>query len=168
MNKTTSEADNNKKHTFNINKVICISLKSHNDQQLKAISEVYKLDFNALVTVKGTSPKIWVEAGGDYVIAFVNSVGDTTVNSIFCPITKREKDALLKITPIKTPKMPIATKAVDTKVDNTVEVSNVFIEDLIAEFDVVLDVDTILEKISATGMKSLTKAELDFLNSLSK
>jgi Trk K+ transport system NAD-binding subunit len=153
---------------FDINKVICISLKSHNDQQLKAISEVYKLDFNALVTVKGTSPKIWVEAGGDYVIAFVNSVGDTTVNSIFCPITKREKDALLKITPIKTPKMPKATKAVDTKVDNTVEVSNVFIEDLIAEFDVVLDVDTILEKISATGMKSLTKAELDFLNSLSK
>jgi len=153
---------------FDINKVICISLKSHNDQQLKAISEVYKLDFNALVTVKGTSAKIWVEAGGDYVIAFVNSVGDTTVNSIFCPITKKEKDALLKITPIKTPKMPKATKVVDTKVDNTVEVSNVFIEDLIAEFDVVLDVDTILEKISATGMKSLTKAELDFLNSLSK
>jgi hypothetical protein len=88
---------------FDINKVICISLKSHNDQQLKAISEVYKLDFNALVTVKGTSPKIWVEAGGDYVIAFVNSVGDTTVISIFCPITKREKDALLKISPIKTP-----------------------------------------------------------------
>ena len=153
---------------FDINKVICISLKSHNDQQLKAISEVYKLDFNALVTVKGTSAKIWVEAGGDYVIAFVNSVGDTTVNSIFCPITKKEKDALLKITPIKTPKMPKATKVVDTKVDNTVEVSNVFIEDLIAEFDLVLDVDTILEKISAAGMKSLTKAELDFLNSLSK
>jgi hypothetical protein len=64
--------------------------------------------------------------------------------------------------------MPKATRVVDTKVDNTVEVSNVFIEDLIAEFDVVLDVDTILEKISATGMKSLTKAELDFLNSLSK
>ena len=153
---------------FDINKVICISLKSHNDQQLKAISEVYKLDFNALITIKDCSSKIWVEAGGDYVIAFVNSVGDTTVNSIFCPITKKEKDALLKITPIKTPKMPKATKVVDTKVDNTVEVSNVFIEDLIAEFDVVLDVDTILEKISATGMKSLTKAELDFLNSFSK
>jgi hypothetical protein len=87
---------------------------------------------------------------------------------MFCPITKREKDTLLKITPIKTPKMPKATKVVDTKVDNTVEVSNVNIDDLIAEFDVVLDVDTILEKISATGMKSLTKAELDFLNDLSK
>jgi len=153
---------------FDINKVICISLKSHNDQQLKAISEVYKLDFNALLTIKDCSSKIWVEAGGDYVIAFVSSTGDTTVNTMFCPITKKEKDALLKITPIKTPKMPKATKVVDTKVDNTVEVSNVTIDDLIAEFDVVLDVDTILEKISATGMKSLTKSELDFLNDLSK
>ena len=114
--------------------------------------------------------ELWVEAGGEYVIAFSVKSGDGTpeISDKFCPITKREKDALLKITPIKTPKMPKATKAVDTKVDNTVEVSNVFIEDLIAEFDVVLDVDTILEKISATGMKSLTKAELDFLNSLSK
>jgi hypothetical protein len=152
---------------FDINKVICISLKSHNEQQLKAISEVYKLDFNALVTLKDCSSKIWVEAGGDYVIAFVNSTGDTTVNTMFCPITKKEKDALYKIQPIKTPKMPKATKVVDTKVDN-VEVSNVTIDDVIAEFDVVLDVDTILEKISATGMKSLTKAELDFLNDLSK
>jgi len=155
---------------FDINKVICISLKSHNDQQLKAISEVYKLDFNGLVASKEFSSKIWVESGGDYAIAFITIAGDgkAVVNSKYCPITKREKDALLKITPIKTPKMSKATKVVDTKVDNTVEVSNVFIEDLIAEFDVVLDVDTILEKISATGMKSLTKAELDFLNSLSK
>jgi hypothetical protein len=153
---------------FNINNVICISLKSHNEQQLKAISEVYKLDFDALLTIKDSSSKIWVEAGGDYVIAFVNSVGDTTVNTMFCPITKKEKDALLKVQPIKTPKMPKATRVVDTKVDNTVEISNVTIDDLIAEFDVVLDVDTILEKISATGMKSLTKSELDFLNDLSK
>jgi len=153
---------------FDINKVICISLKSHNEQQLKAISEVYKLDFNALVKIKKGSSKIWVEVGGDWVIAGCDI--DSTEPSIcerFCPITKKEKDALLKITPIKTPKMPKATK-VDTKVDNTVEVSNVFIEDLIAEFDVVLDVDTILEKISMFGIKSLNKKELDFLNSFSK
>jgi hypothetical protein len=156
---------------FDINKVICISLKSHNDQQLKAISEVYKLDFASLVELKDTASKIWAEINGDYVIAFVNKSdkdGQVVVSSKFCPITKKEKDALVKINPIKTPKMPKATKVIDTKVDNTVEVSNVTIDDLIAEFDVVLDVDTILEKISATGMKSLTKAELDFLNNLSK
>lgn len=151
---------------FDINKVICISLKSHNDQQLKAISEVYKLDFDGLVKIKESSSKIWVEVGGEYVIAFSVNSGDGTpeVSDKFCPITKREKDSLLKIQPIKTPKMPKSPRVVDVKVDNTVEVSNVFIEDLIADFDVVLDVDTILEKITNKGMKSLTKVELDFLN----
>ena len=154
---------------FNINKVICISLKSHNEQQLKAISEVYKLDFNTMVELKSDASKIWVEAGGDYLIAFTTTDSDTPqIATRFCPITKKEKDALYKIQPIKTPKMPKTTRVVETKVENNVEVSNVTIDDLIAEFDVVLDVDTILEKISATGMKSLTKAELDFLNSLSK
>lgn len=147
---------------FDINKVICISLKSHSDQQLKAISEVYKLDFKTMVEIKSNLSKIWVEAGGDYLIAFTTVDSDTPqIATRFCPITKKEKDALYKIQPIKTPKAP---RVVETKVDNTVEVSNVFIEDLIADFDVVLDVDTILEKITNKGMKSLTKVELDFLN----
>jgi len=148
---------------FDINKVICISLKSHNDQQLKAISEVYKLDFDTLVKVKSCSSKIWIEAGGDYAIAFItvdNNVPQVSEN--FCPITKKEKDALYKIQPIKTPKMPKVSRVVDTKVED--KVSNVFIEDLISDFDVVLDVDTILDKITDKGMKSLTKVELDFLN----
>lgn len=150
---------------FNINKVICISLKSHNEQQLKAISEVYKLDFNTMVELKSDASKIWVEAGGDYLIAFTTTDSDTPqIATRFCPITKKEKDALYKIQPIKTPKMPKAPRVVETKVENNVEVSNVTIDDLIAEFDVVLDVDTILDKITNKGMKSLTKAELDFLN----
>ena len=150
---------------FDINKVICISLKSHNDQQLRAISEVYKLDFNTLVKVKACSSKIWIEAGGDYAIAFITVDNDVPqVSENFCPLTKREKDALFKIQPIKTPKMPKAPRVVETKVDNNVEVYNVLIEDLITNFDVVLDVYTILEKITAKGMKSLTKFELDFLN----
>jgi len=60
---------------FDINKVICISLKSHNEQQLKAISEVYKLDFDGLVDSKNISSKIWVEIGGEYAIAFVTNSG---------------------------------------------------------------------------------------------
>lgn len=150
---------------FDINKVICISLKSHNDQQLKAISEVYKLDFKTMVEIKSNLSKIWVEAGGDYLIAFTTVDSDIPqIATRFCPITKKEKDTLYKIQPIKTPKMPKSSRVVETKVDNNVEVSNVFIEDLIADFDVVLDVDTILDKITNKGMKSLTKVELDFLN----
>jgi hypothetical protein len=154
---------------FNINNVICISLKSHNEQQLKAISEVYKIDFDAMIRLKEVASKIWVESNGDYAIAYVDkNNGESVVCSRFCPITKKEKDALYKVQPIKTPKMPKATRVVDTKVEDVVknEVSNVFIEDLISDFDVVLDTDTILEKITNKGMSSLTKAELDFLNNL--
>ncbi len=151
---------------FDINKVICISLKSHNEQQLKAISEVYRIDFKAMVEIKDIASKIWVESNGEYAIAYVDkNNGESVVCSRFCPITKKEKDALYKIQPIKTPKMPKAPR-VDTKVEDVVEVSNVFIEDLISDFDVVLDTDTILEKITNKGMSSLTKAELDFLNNL--
>lgn len=103
---------------FDINKVICISLKSHNDQQLRAISEVYKLDFNTLVKVKACSSKIWIEAGGDYAIAFITVDNDVPqVSENFCPITKREKDALYKIQPIKTPKMPKAPRVVELKLN---------------------------------------------------
>jgi hypothetical protein len=154
---------------FDINKVICISLKSHNDQQLKAISEVYRIDFDAMVEIKEVASKIWIESNGDYAIAYVDkNNGEFVVCSRFCPITKREKDSLLKIQPIKTPKMPKSTKVVETKVENIVEVSNVFIEDLISDFDVVLDTDTILDKISNKGIESLSKSELDFLDNLNK
>ena len=155
---------------FDINKVICISLKSHNDQQLKAISEVYKLDFKTLVDVKSDLSKIWIEQGGDYAIAFITNDNDVPqIATRFCPITKREKDALLKIKPVKTPKMPKSTNNVDN-VSESVELSDVSIDDLINGFDVEedLDVDKILDKISATGMSSLTKSELDFLNTMSK
>ncbi len=108
MNKKSSgpTEDENKKLNFNINKVICISLKSHNEQQLKAISEVYKLDFKTMVEIKSAVSKIWVEAGGDYLIAFTTTDSDTPqIATRYCPITKKEKDALYKIQPIKIPKM---------------------------------------------------------------
>jgi len=64
---------------------------------------------------------------------------------------------------VEVPKTPAQTKR---KVAKTNEVSNVFIEDLIGSVD--LYVDDILDKISATGMASLTKRELEFLNTHSK
>ena len=142
---------------FDINKVICISLKSHNHQQLKAISEFYKLDFDGLIKIKESFSKIWVESSGEYAIAFVSNLGDgdIEINDMYLPITKREKDSLLKIKPMKTPKKPKNLIVVYT------EVEDVITEDI---SDIVLDVDVILDKISFKGIESLTKEELDFLD----
>ena len=131
---------------FDINKVICINLNAHNEQQLKSISEVYKIDFESLIKLKITASKVWAESGGDWLIAFVNKCDDynrVIIADKFCPITKREKESLLNIKPIKTPKMP----------------KNV---------NIILDVDVILEKISASGIKSLSKEELNFLDNIPK
>jgi hypothetical protein len=152
---------------FNINKVICISLKSHNEQQLKAISEVYRLDFQGLVNSKGFSSKIWAEIDGEYAIAYITNSGDGSVciNPKFCPMTKKQKDALLKIQPIKTPKMPKTQKVVVAEEVESVESTKVDVIDNKYP-SVELTVDNVLDKISSYGINSLTKEELNFMNTI--
>ena len=159
---------------FDIKKVICINIKSLNEQQLFSISENYFLGFEALVAIKKEGfDKIWVEIGGDYLIAFCSDEDDFTVAYNFCPITKKDKESLLKLKPVKTPRIPrnenclknyqyylekgydIKTKSIDEKLFEMTE-SNGF------------DVDKILDKISTSGIKSLTKSELKFLDEQSK
>jgi len=159
---------------FDIKKVICINIGSLNEQQLFSISENYFLGFEALVTIKKEGfDKIWVEINGDYLIAFMFDDEDFTVAENFCPITKKERDSLLKLKPVKTPRIPknenclknyeyylskgynIKTKSLDEKLTEMTETK-------------VFDVDTILDKISFSGIKSLTKSELKFLDEQSK
>lgn len=159
---------------FDIKKVICINIKSLNEQQIFSISENYFLSFEALVAIKKEGfEKIWVEISGDYLIAFSTDEYNFTVAENFCPITKKERDSLLKLKPVKTPRIPksdnclknyqfylnkgykIQTKSLDEKLIE-IHTSKYF------------DVDTILDKISVSGIKSLTKAELKFLDEQSK
>ena len=148
---------------FNINKVICINLKSHNNDQLNSISVVYDLSLEALIELKSRGvDKIWVESGGDWVIAAVDS--DSThmyVCEKFCPITKKEKDKLEKIQPIKTPKVkkqsPIEE---DNKIVQTIEKSK---KTKSKKSLIILELDPILDKINESGIDCLSKEELDFL-----
>lgn len=146
---------------FDINKVICINLKSHNSEQLKAISETYLLSFEALKELKANEViKIWVEIGGDWVISAVDaSYPDTMyICEQYCPITKKETKALSKIKPIKTPKMKKNPKTKDSsKAESVSESKN--------QKSSKLTVDDILDKINISGMDSLTKEELNILKS---
>ncbi len=164
---------------FDIKKVVCIDIKSLNEQQLFSISENYLLGFEALITTKNEGfEKIWVEASGDYLIAFTTAdePNDIIITRNFCPISKRDKESLLKLKPIKTPRIPknesclknyefylsqgykIKTKSLDEEVKLLRESKN----------KIEYDVDTILDKISSDGIESLTKGELIFLNEYSK
>jgi hypothetical protein len=148
---------------MNTKNIVCIELRTLNGKSLDRVAEANNISFESLDALKKEGVvKVWIDintTNRSYVAFLMKGEKDITVKPAYCPISKREIKALANMT-------PFVYKKVDVKVDDVVEVSNVFIEDLISDFDVVLDTDTILEKISATGMKSLTKAELDFLNSL--
>jgi hypothetical protein len=166
---------------FNIKNVICIPIKSMNEQQLFAVSESYTIAFTALMAFKkGTFDKIWLDKNGEYIIA--SEFGDEfSINSLYCPITKKDRDSILKVKPIKPPKMPkdersvgaykyylsegfdIKTKSLDRK-DKHFESIEEVEEILEVEEEIVLDIDVILDKISRLGIKSLKKEEKDFLD----
>jgi hypothetical protein len=171
---------------FKIQNVFCIPLKSMNDQQLFAVSETYTIAFDALMeTKKSGFDKIWVEKGGDYMIAYEID-GEFTVNEMYCPITKRDKDSILKVKPIKSPKIPkdersvgaykyylskgfdVKTKSLDRKSEyfENIELVEAVKEEISEE--VILDTDIILDKISRLGITSLKKEEKDFLDNKSK
>ena len=165
---------------FNIKNVICIPIKSMNEQQLFAVSESYTISFTYLADRKKERvDKIWLDKDGDYAIAFEIG-GEFRINELFCPITKKDRDSIIKVKPIKPPKMPkdersvsaykhylsegfdIKTKSLDRK-DKYFEIEEAEIVEEIKE-EVVLNVDTILDKISKLGIKALSKEEKDFLD----
>jgi hypothetical protein len=154
-----------KSMNIDINKIVHLELrnkhgKKFSNTRLKFIAEFLSINSDFLVDLSDKYDNIW----------FINT-GVTTMVFATCGVSSYSfepfsvgYDVVRDIKAIEVPKTPPQTKK--SKVVKTNEVGNVFIEDLIGDLD--LDVDTILDKISATGMASLTKRELEFLNSLNK
>lgn len=150
-----------------LSKVICISLKSHNESQLNAIGYTYNISLQDLMDlkIKGVN-KIWIHINGGIVIAGLDTTNEKDIyfSPEYCPMTSKLTKQILSIKPVKTPKIKkpqnTQTKIENTKVEklteNTTKKTNV--EEL--------SVDSILDKISANGIKSLTERELSFLKSI--
>jgi hypothetical protein len=75
-------------------------------------------------------------------------------------MTKKEKDYLLKMKSIDYSSLKATAKVVDVKVDTKVDPK--------VELEVILDTDSILDKISKYGIASLVTEERVFLDNLSK
>ncbi len=142
--------------TINLKNVICISLKSHTENQLDAIGATYDIDHEFLCKMKNDGcKKLWIHIGGGYVIAGLDTdnIDDVYFSPQYHPVlTSKIRKAVLSIKPVKVPKMPSFAKV---KVEKK-QVEKVKVE---------LTVDGVLDKISAFGMDSLTKEELNFLKS---
>lgn len=149
---------------IDITKIVHLNLRNKNGKKfsntrLEFIADFLSIDDNFLISMSDKYDNIWF-INTDVTSVVFATCGVSTYS--FQPFNV-EYDFVKDIKSVDVPK---TTQTKKVKVAKTNEVSNVFIEDLIGSVD--LDVDDILDKISATGMKSLTKRELEFLNNLSK
>ena len=152
---------------MNWSNIICIEIKKYNDQQLDVICEQLNLQPGILKEFKESgSTRLYWEKDKPYVIGGLKREDlrekfskplykGLYLNVNYSHLTQKEKDKLLKIQPtdFKTKKSVKSKSETKLTQKNSTEV---------------FEVDSILDKISALGITSLTKNEKKFLDDLSK
>jgi hypothetical protein len=119
---------------------ICIDLTQYDNTKLAELAKIHNLDVDAIVSNKDKGiGKIWMDLEFNTLSAY--SLKDTKDDII---ITDFYMKSLAGVTPLH----------FDNKPTQIVKPVQVVVE---------LDMDSVLEKITASGMSSLTKEELDFL-----
>lgn len=152
---------------MNWSNIICIEIKKYNNQQLDVICEQLNLQPGILKEFKESgSTRLYWEKDKPYVIGGLKKEDlrekyskplykGLYLNVNYSHLTQKDKDKLLKIKPTE-----FQTKK-NSKVFNVVEQKK-------EKSQLVLDLDSILDKISEFGMNSLTTLEKKFLDDLSK
>lgn len=143
-----------------LSKIIRIRL-TLDAKSLTKIAEQYGINPEFLISLKQDDLKyIWIQLGEEVCVceSFTDNPEDVNFNERYLPMTLKQKKAILAKECEKTPK----SKAKVEKVQEVVE--SVDEDEEVIEYNL----DDILDKISATGMQSLTKGEKEFLNNISK
>lgn len=148
---------------FDKDKVVCISLKSHSDEQLSAICDRFSLSLDALLSLKSEGIfKVWFEQGGEYLIAFTALDAPDYLN--VCGNFSDFANNLTMIMFLKSIKQVPTPKIRKAQVvSEKACVSKPVAKSL--DLPIVLEVDAILDKISKYGIASISKEEKDFLDS---
>ena len=109
---------------FNIDKVICINLKTMDLRQIFSIAETYSWGFEVLVSDKNTgSNKLYIESDTGEVIGmeeqlmckYTNKLHDPQfmVFNKFSPVSKKIYDRLKNMQPVKVPKVPKTERSIN-------------------------------------------------------
>jgi hypothetical protein len=166
----------------NWKKVIRIDMRKYNQEQLKIIAEQFQLfDWCLLYLKKVKAVCVFWDTSKPYFIAFQLNEDSTLFeesqykglnlwNTTYSFLSKRDKDKLLKIPPteLNTKKQKV-NKNEASIVKNLEELINDTepkVETNAIQTD--LNMDSILDKISKSGIDSLSKEERKFLDSFSK
>lgn len=147
---------------FENDKVVAISVNLSNDH-LDVYSKKFNVDIDVLIEMRDVkkAKAVYINLDGEYLICYK----DKDNNLVFFPTyiqfieQNHKKTFLYSLKTLGTPKLPKVKKP---QVETLVET----VKKVVVELPVVLEVDSILDKIGKYGINSITKEEKDFLDNL--
>ncbi len=143
--------------TINFKNIVCLDLRTVNSSNIDRVSTMVNTHPDQILKLKEIEVvKIWIDVTSEYFVAYQPKGGDIVVKPAYCPVSKREVKKLVTMT-------PISVKKVKTTTQKNLE--SVTTQKVVSTSKIILEVDSILDKISASGMNSLSKEELEFLKS---
>ncbi len=159
--------------TFDIDKLILIDLKSFNEQNIFIIAKFYELNFENIIKLKNDNfEQLYIQTTDGSVIAYVKKTF-TMIEQY-----KVDKKTFKKLKSIDVCKLPNLINEYDILenylyyLEKGYDIRIISLDKKIEEIrnmeNIVLDVDTILDKINESGVESLSNQEKYFLDKISK
>jgi hypothetical protein len=146
---------------FENDKVVSISVNM-SDEHLSVYSKKFNVDLDVLIEMRDVkkAKSVYLNLDGEYLIGYRDKDNDLRLFPAYVQFIEQnhKKSFLYSLKPLGTPKLPKARKPQVETVIETVK--------KVVELPVVLEVDSILDKIGKYGINSITKEEKDFLDNL--
>jgi hypothetical protein len=147
---------------FENDKVVSISVNM-SDEHLAVYSKKFNVDLDVLIEMRDVkkAKSVYLNLDGEYLIGYKDKDNDLRPFPAYVQFIEQnhKKSFLYSLKPLGTPKLPKVKKP---QVETLVET----VKKVVVELPVVLEVDSILDKIGKYGINSITKEEKDFLDNL--
>ena len=147
---------------FENDKVVLISVNMSNEH-LSVYSKKFNVDLDVLIEMRDVkkAKSVYLNLDGEYLIGYRDKDNDLRPFPAYVQFIEQnhKKSFLYSLKPLGTPKLPKVKKP---QVETLVET----VKKVVVELPVVLEVDSILDKIGKYGINSITKEEKDFLDNL--
>ena len=147
---------------FENDKVVSISVNM-SDEHLYVYSKKFNVDLDVLIEMRDVkkAKSVYLNLDGEYLIGYRDKDNDLRPFPAYVQFIEQnhKKSFLYSLKPLGTPKLPKVKKP---QVETLVET----VKKVVVELPVVLEVDSILDKVGKYGINSITKEEKDFLDNL--
>ena len=146
---------------FENDKVVLISLNM-SDEHLAVYSNRFSVSLSDLINYRGVAKSVYLNLDSEHIIGYKDKNDKMVYSTVYKQFIQQnfKESFLYSLKPLGTPKLVKVRKPkFETFVESVVDIE-------VVQLPVVLELDSILDKIGKYGINSITKEEKDFLDNL--